>query len=86
MRPPARRPPARCPPARCQPARALGWLLLLDGVAVLIWFLQTLLAPAYPAISYPTWVVGFVAEVGLALWLLIKGTHPERSAPHTPTS
>ena len=61
--------------------RALGWLLLIDGVGVLIWFLQTLLAPAYPAISYPTWVVGFVAEIGLALWLLIKGTRPQRSAP-----
>ena len=63
--------------------RMLGWLLLLDGVAVLIWFLQTLLAPAYPAISYPAWAVGFVAEVGLALWLLIKGTH-ETSAPQVP--
>ncbi len=56
--------------------RLLGWLLLLDGVAVLIWFLQVLLAPTYPAISYPMWVIGFVAEVGLALWLLIKGARP----------
>ena len=55
--------------------RALGWLLLLDGIAVLVWFLQTLLAPAYPAVSYPMWVIGFVAEVGLALWLLIKGVN-----------
>lgn len=23
------------------------------------------------------WVIGFVAEVGLALWLLIKGTHSQ---------
>jgi hypothetical protein len=61
--------------------RALGWLLLLDGVAVLIWFLQTLTLPDYPAISYPTWVIGFVAEVGLALWLLIKGTRPETPTP-----
>ena len=60
--------------------RVLGWLLLLDGIAVLIWFLQALLAPDHPAISYPMWVVGFVAEVGLALWLLAKGTHP-----NTPT-
>lgn len=37
--------------------RALGWLLLLDGVAVLAWFLQTLLAPAYPR-CYPIWVIG----------------------------
>ena len=59
--------------------RILGWLLLLDGVAVLVWFLQTLLAPGYGAISYPAWVVGFVAEVSLALWLLVKGVRPERT-------
>lgn len=53
--------------------RLLGWLLLLDGVGVLIWFLQVLLAPEHPAISYPSWAVGFVAELGLALWLLLKG-------------
>lgn len=56
--------------------RFLGWLLLLDGVAVLIWFLQVLLAPGYPAISYPSWAIGFIAELGLALWLLIKGIGP----------
>jgi len=56
--------------------RALGWLLLLDGVAVLVWFLQTLLVPNHPEISYPMWAIGFVAEVGLALWLLVKGIRP----------
>lgn len=61
--------------------RILGWILLLDGVAVLVWFLQALLAPAYPAISYPAWVIGFVAEFGLALWLLIKGTNEEVAPP-----
>ena len=66
--------------------RLLGWLLLLDGVAVLVWFLQTLLAPDYPAISYPAWAVGFVAEVGLALWLLIKGTRPATPALQVPTA
>ena len=53
--------------------RFLGVLLLLDGIAVLIWFLQALLLPDYPAIRYPGLVVSFVAEVGLALWLLVKG-------------
>jgi hypothetical protein len=53
--------------------RLLGVLLLLDGVAVMIWFLQALLLPAYHAISIPGLVVSFIAEVGLALWLLIKG-------------
>lgn len=53
--------------------RVLGALLLLDGVAVMIWFLQALLLPAYHAISVPGLIVSFVAEVGLALWLLVKG-------------
>jgi hypothetical protein len=53
--------------------RFLGVLLVLDGIAVLIWFLQALLLPDYPAIRYPGLVVSFVAELGLALWLLVKG-------------
>lgn len=53
--------------------RFLGVLLVLDGVAVLIWFLQALLAPAHHAVTYPGLIVSFIAEVGLALWLLVKG-------------
>ena len=55
--------------------RFLGALLLLDGVGVLIWFCQALLLPDSPAISYPAFVLGFVAEVGLGLWLLVKGVN-----------
>jgi len=53
--------------------RFLGVLLLLDGFGILIWFLQALLLPAFPAISYPAFAVSFIAEVGLGLWLLVKG-------------
>ena len=53
--------------------RFLGVLLMLDGIGVLIWFLQALLLPAYPAISYPAWALSFIAELGLAVWLLVKG-------------
>jgi len=53
--------------------RFLGVLLMLDGIGVLIWFFQALLLPAYPAIHYPGLAVSFIAEVGLALWLLVKG-------------
>jgi Domain of unknown function (DUF4386) len=53
--------------------RFLGVLLMLDGIGVLIWFLQALLLPAHPAIRYPGLAVSFIAEVGLALWLLVKG-------------
>ncbi len=52
--------------------RFLGGLLMLDGIAVLIWFLQALLLPDYPAIRTPGLAVSFIAEVGLALWLLVK--------------
>ena len=53
--------------------RVLGALLVLDGIAVMIWFLQALLLPDYPAIRYPGLAVSFLAEVGLSLWLLVKG-------------
>jgi hypothetical protein len=53
--------------------RFLGVLLMLDGIAVLIWFFQALLLPDYAAIRYPGLLVSFVAEVGLALWLLVVG-------------
>jgi hypothetical protein len=61
--------------------RVIGWLLLLDGVAVLVWFLQVLLAPAHPAISYPAWAIGLIAELGLGPWLLVRGVRPEVQVP-----
>ena len=65
--------------------RFLGWLLILDGVGVLVWFLQVLLAPDHPAISYPAWAVGFVAELGLALWLIVRGASPTGEVPTAPS-
>ncbi len=53
--------------------RFLGVLLVLDGFAVLVWFLQALLLPDYPAIHYPGLALSFIAELGLGLWLLVKG-------------
>jgi hypothetical protein len=53
--------------------RFLGVLLVLDGIAVMVWFLQALLLPDYPAIRYPGLALSFAAELGLALWLLVKG-------------
>jgi hypothetical protein len=51
----------------------LGVLLILDGIANLFWFFRALLLPDYPALNYPGWAISFIAEVGLALWLLFKG-------------
>ena len=53
--------------------RLLGVLLLLDGIGVLIWFVQGLVLPTHHAIIYPGLAVSFIAEVGLASWLLVKG-------------
>ena len=64
--------------------RVLGWLLLLDGIGVLVWFLQVMLAPDHPAISYPSWAVGFLAELGLALWLVLRaGRGSPTASPRT---
>jgi Domain of unknown function (DUF4386) len=58
--------------------RFLGILLLVDGIGVLIWFLQALLLPAYPAVTYPGLAISFAAEVGLGLWLVIKAVNDSR--------
>lgn len=60
--------------------RFLGVLLLLDGIAVLLWFFQGILLPDSPAISYPGLALSFIAEVGLGLWLLIRGIESEADA------
>lgn len=64
--------------------RLLGILLILDGFAEMIWFIQALLLPAYPAIKVPGTVVSLLAEVGLALWLLIKGVSSSAPASVVP--
>lgn len=66
--------------------RFFGILLILDGIGVLIWFLQALLLPAYPAITYPGLAVSFIAEVGLALWLLVKAVKVSDAEPHVPAA
>ena len=55
--------------------RILGVLLILDGIGVLVWFLQALLLPSYSAISYHGLAVSFLAEVGLGVWLLVRGVN-----------
>ncbi|WP_062310378.1 DUF4386 domain-containing protein [Demequina rhizosphaerae] len=53
--------------------RALAYLVLLDAVAVAFWFLQALLVPDRPELSYPAFAISFLAEAGLSLWLLVRG-------------
>jgi hypothetical protein len=58
--------------------RAIGALLLVDGFAVLFWFCQYFLLPSFPVLSDPALAVSFIAEFGLALWLVVK------AVPETP--
>lgn len=59
--------------------RSLGILLVLDGVGILIWFFQFFLFPGAEAVTYPGLMISFVAELSLALWLLIKGVKDQES-------
>jgi hypothetical protein len=53
--------------------RFLGILLIADGCCLLICFFQLWLFPGYQKLTYPLFPVMFIAELGLGLWLLIKG-------------
>ncbi len=64
--------------------RFLGVLLLIDGVAELVWFLQALLLPTHHMLAFPGFVISGIAEVGLTLWLLVKGVKVVDSAARLP--
>ncbi len=53
--------------------KILGVLLIADFVAEMIYVLQRFLLPQYAALATPCWAVSFIAEAGLALWLLVMG-------------
>jgi hypothetical protein len=51
----------------------LGILVLADFACWLAYFFQYFLFPNFTVITYLSFPVGFLAEFGLALWLLIMG-------------
>lgn len=53
--------------------KIFGILLFLDGAALMICFLQLNLFPDYERWMYPLYPVMLIAELGLGLWLAIKG-------------
>jgi hypothetical protein len=57
--------------------KILGILLIADFAGELIFVIQHFLLPGYGVISYPCSAVGFIAEFGLTLWLLIKGVNEQ---------
>lgn len=60
--------------------RLLGVLLILDFFGVLFWFFQFFLLPDYGFLSLPSYVIGFIAEFSLSVWLLVMGVKG-RKAP-----
>jgi len=60
--------------------RILGILLIIDGFAMLVWFLQFFLFPGYEVISTLCLAEGFIAEGALCLWLIIKGVKDQKQA------
>ncbi|MBY9021744.1 MAG: DUF4386 domain-containing protein, partial [Candidatus Lokiarchaeota archaeon] len=58
--------------------KILGILLIADFFGLLIFVIQRFLLPGYEVISYPSSAVGFIAEISLSLWLLIKGVKDQK--------
>jgi Domain of unknown function (DUF4386) len=58
--------------------RVLGILLIADGLGEMIYVCQRFLLPDYVVISYPCLVVSFMAELSLAVWLLVKGVKEQK--------
>jgi hypothetical protein len=53
--------------------RILGSVLMIHCCTWLMTSLQFFLFPGFTAITYISWPLGFIAEFGLTVWLLIKG-------------
>ena len=60
--------------------RILGIVLMIHSVFWLMTFLQSFLLPDFGAITYVSYPLGFIAEFGLTLWLLIIGAKDQEPA------
>jgi hypothetical protein len=60
--------------------KALGIVLMVHCVVWLMKFLQFFLFPGFNAITYVSYPLGFIAEFGLTLWLLIMGAKEQKPA------
>jgi len=60
--------------------KILGIVLMVHCFTWVSTFFQSLLFPGFVAITYVSWPLGFIAEVGLTLWLLIMGAKEQKPA------
>ena len=58
--------------------KILGIVLMVHCFTWLSTFFQSLLFPGFVAITFVSWPLGFIAEVGLTLWLLIMGAREQK--------
>jgi hypothetical protein len=59
--------------------KILGVLLFADGICQFVYVCQRFVFPDLGIIAYPCFVISFIAEVSLALWLSIKAVNPRIS-------
>jgi hypothetical protein len=60
--------------------KVLGALLMIHCCTWLMTTLQFFLFPGFTAITYVSYPLGFIAEIGLSLWLLIVGVKEQQPA------
>jgi hypothetical protein len=60
--------------------KILGIILMIHCVTWLTTFLQFFLFPGFTAITYISYPLGFIAEFGLSLWLLMMGAKAQKPA------
>jgi hypothetical protein len=60
--------------------KILGIVLMVHCFTWVSTFFQSFLFPGFDAITYVSWPLGFIAEVGLTLWLLIMGAKDPKPA------
>ena len=58
--------------------KILGVVLMVHCFTWVSTFIQSFLFPGFVAITYVSWPLGFIAEVGLTLWLLIMGAKEQK--------
>jgi hypothetical protein len=60
--------------------RVLGIVLMIHCLTWTSTFFQVFLFPGFEALHYVSWPLGFIAEVGLTLWLLVMGAKDQKPA------
>jgi hypothetical protein len=61
--------------------RILGIIIVIHFVGWLSTFLQFFLFPSFQGLTSVTYPLGLISELGLTLWLLIKGVKEQTLAP-----